>query len=107
MSDLISRQDAIRIVIPYDDNREMRDAIEDLPSIQPEQQWHSITEIPPYGKDLMLKLHDRRRGCDCSYYFVMGFYGGKEYHTYLFNYQNDHDLEVVGWQLCPWKGEQE
>ena len=81
--------------------------LDELPSIQPEQRWIPVTEIPPYGKDLMLKLHDRRRGCDCFYYFAMGFYDGREYHTYLFKYQDDHDLEVVGWQLCPWKGEQE
>ena len=81
--------------------------VENAPTIQPEQRWIPVTEIPPYGKDLMLKLHDRRCGCDCFYYFAMGFYDGRKYHTYLFKYQDDHDLEVVGWQLCPWKGEQE
>lgn len=35
--DLISRQAAIDIVTPHDDNRVMRDALEELPSAQPER----------------------------------------------------------------------
>ena len=35
--DLISRQAAIDIVTPHDDNRVMRDALEELPSAQPQR----------------------------------------------------------------------
>lgn len=37
MSDLISRQAAIDAVTPFDDEYRIRDAIEDLPSAQPER----------------------------------------------------------------------
>lgn len=37
MTDAISRQAAIDIVTPYDDNRAMRDALEELPPAQPKR----------------------------------------------------------------------
>lgn len=107
MNDLISRQALCEYALNQKDKSVTPNDIMRFPSAQSEQQWHPITEIPPFGKDLMLKLHDRRHGCDCFYYYDMGFYDGDNYQTYLFWYQDDHDLEVVGWQLCPWRGEQE
>ena len=82
--------------------------LKSLPSIQPEQQWIPVTEIPPRGRDLMLKVHDRRCSLDTFNYYVMGFYDGEKYFTYNFSWWEDKDLEIVGWQLCPWEeGEQE
>ena len=69
--------------------------------------WHPVTETPPLWDDLMLKVHDKRYSLDRFNYYVMGFYDGNEFLTYLFRYQDDHDIEIVGWQLCPWKGEEE
>ena len=76
--------------------------IEILPSIQPEQRWHPITEKPPRNKDLILKIYDKR---NLFYYYHMGFYSVEEYRTYNFfwQYQYDEDLEIVGWRLCPWE----
>ncbi len=69
--------------------------------------WHPVTETPPRWDDLMLKVHDRRCSLDSFNYYVMGFFDGEEFQTYLFRHQDDHDIEIVGWQLCPWKGEEE
>ena len=69
--------------------------------------WHPVTETPPRGDDLMLKVHDRRCSLDSFNYYVMGFHDRREFQTYLFRHQDDHDIEIVGWQLCPWKGEEE
>ena len=69
--------------------------------------WHPVTETPPLWDDLMLKVHDKRCSCEHFNYYVMGFYDGREYLTYLFRHQDDHDIEIVGWMLCPWKGEEE
>ena len=74
--------------------------IEQLPSAQPEQRWIPVTEIPPRGRDLMLKIHD---ACNSFFYYHMGFHDGEKYFTYNFLWQRDKDLEIVGWQLCPWE----
>ena len=74
--------------------------IDDAPSIQPEQRWIPVTEIPPRGRDLMLKIHD---ACNSFFYYHMGFHDGEKYFTYNFLWQRDKDLEIVGWQLCPWE----
>lgn len=68
--------------------------------------WHPVTETPPRGDDLMLKVRDRRRSLDGFRYYVMGFYDGEEFQTYFFRHQDDHDTEIMGWMLCPWKGEE-
>lgn len=68
--------------------------------------WHPVTETPPRGDDLMLKVRDKRCYLDNFRYYVMGFFDGSEFQTYLFRHQDDHDIEIVGWQLCPWKGEE-
>ena len=79
--------------------------LKSLPSIQPEQQWIPVTEIPPRGRDLMLKIHD---ACNSFFYYHMGFHDGEKYFTYNFFWEKDKDLEIVGWRLCPWEaGEQE
>ena len=75
-------------------------AIDELPPIQPEQRWIPVTEIPPRGRDLMLKIHD---ACNSFFYYHMGFHDGEKYFTYNFLWQRDKDLEIVGWQLCPWE----
>ena len=81
------------------------DWIDNAPSIQPEQRWIPVTETPPRGRDLMLKIHD---ACNSFFYYHMGFHDGEKYFTYNFFWQRDKDLEIVGWQLCPWEeGEQE
>lgn len=69
--------------------------------------WRPVTETPPLWDDLMLKVHDRRCSLDSFNYYVMGFHDGKEFQTYLFRRKDDHDIEIVGWQLCQWKGEEE
>lgn len=75
------------------------------PTIQTEQRWIPVTEIPPRGRDLMLKIHD---ACNSFFYYHMGFHDGEKYFTYNFFWEKDKDLEIVGWQLCPWEeGEQE
>ena len=72
---------------------------------QPEQQWIPVTEIPPRRRDLMLKIYDKH---NLFYYYHMGFHDGEKYYTYNFFWWEDKDLEIVGWQLCPWEeGEQE
>jgi len=79
--------------------------IDDAPSIQPEQRWIPVSEIPPRGRDLMLKIYDKH---NLFYYYHMGFHDGEKYYTYNFFWWEDKDLEIVGWQLCPWEeGEQE
>lgn len=88
----------------------LRQLIEWLKELKPRRQsdaWHPVTETPPLWDDLMLKVHDRRYSLDRFNYYVMGFYDGEEFQTYLFRHQDDHDIEIVGWQLCPWKGEEE
>ena len=75
--------------------------LENLPPVQSEWGWHPITEKPPRGKDLILKIYDKR---NLFYYYHMGFYSANQYRTYNFFWQYDEDLEVVGWQLCPWEG---
>ena len=74
--------------------------IDKQPTIQPEQRWIPVTKIPPRGRDLMLKIHD---AYNSFFYYHMGFHDGEKYFTYNFFLQNDSDLEVVGWQLCPWE----
>ena len=71
-----------------------------LLSGQPEQRWIPVTETPPRGRDLMLKIHDV---CNSFFYYHMGFHDGEKYFTYNFLWQRDKDLEIVGWQLCPWE----
>lgn len=88
----------------------LRQLIEWLKELKQRRQsdtWHPVTETPPLWDDLMLKVHDRRCSLDNFNYYVMGFYDGKEFQTYLFRHQDDHNIEIVGWQLCPWKGEEE
>ena len=69
------------------------------------QRWIPVAEIPPRGRDLMLKIHD---ACNSFFYYHMGFHDGEKYFTDNFFWQRDKDLEIVGWQLCPWEeGEQE
>ena len=88
----------------------LRQLIEWLKELRQRRQsdvWHPITRRPPYGKDLMLKVCDKRCYLDNFRYYVMGFFDGSEFQTYLFRHQDDHDIEIVGWQLCPWKGEEE
>ena len=89
----------------------LRQLIEWLKELKQRRQsdvWHPITRRPPYGKDLMLKVHDRRCSLDTFNYYVMGFYDGEKYFTYNFSWWEDKDLEIVGWRLCPWEaGEQE
>ena len=87
----------------------LRQLIEWLKELRQRRQsdvWHPITRRPPFGKDLMLKLHDKRCSLDTFNYYVMGFFDGEEYQTYIFRHQDDPDIEIVGWQLCPWKGEE-
>ena len=72
----------------------------ELPSIQPEQRWIPVTEIPPRGRGLMLKIYDKH---NLFYYYHMGFHDGEKYYTYNFFWWEDKDLEIVGWQLCPWE----
>lgn len=117
-SDTISRQQAIDEIHEDADwlasqgsdwqaERMERDKsiLKSLPSIQPEQQWIPVTEIPPRGRDLMLKIHD---ACNSFFYYHMGFHDGEKYFTYNFFWEKDKDLEIVGWRLCPWEaGEQE
>ena len=64
------------------------------------QKWIPVTEIPPRGRDLMLKIYDKH---NLFYYYHMGFHDGEKYYTYNFFWQKDKDLEIVGWQLCPWE----
>ena len=64
------------------------------------QRWIPVTETPPRGRDLMLKIHDV---CNSFFYYHMGFHDGEKYFTYNFLWQRDKDLEIVGWQLCPWE----
>lgn len=109
MDDLISRQQAIgeaeRWLYDGDDKRTIGEMLRDLPEVQPEQRWIPVTETPPRGRDLMLKIHD---ACNSFFYYHMGFHDGEKYFTYNFFWQRDKDLEIVGWQLCPWEeGEQE
>lgn len=87
----------------------LRQLIEWLKELKQRRQsdvWHPVTETPPRGDDLMLKVRDRRRSLDGFRYYVMGFYDGEEFQTYFFRHQDDHDIEIMGWQLCPWKGEE-
>ena len=87
----------------------LRQLIEWLKELRQRRQsdaWHPVTETPPLWDDLMLKVHDKRYSLDRFNYYMMGFYDGKEFQTYLFRHQDDHDIEIVGWQLCPWKGEE-
>ena len=117
MNDLISRQAAINVLeerlqangysnvaLVSELNRSIGYLMQ-LPSVQPEQQWIPVTEIPPRGRDLMLKIHD---ACNSFFYYHMGFHDGEKYFTYNFFWEKDKDLEIVGWRLCPWEaGEQE
>ena len=48
----------------------------------------------------MLKIHD---ACNSFFYYHMGFHDGEKYFTYNFFWKRDKDLEIVGWQLCPWE----
>lgn len=59
MNDLISRQAVIDIVTPHDDNRAMRDALEELPPAQPQI---------IYCKDC--RKHNKRIGFDENYHTV-------------------------------------
>ena len=103
MNDLISRQALCEYALNQKDKSVTPNDIMRFPSAQSEQQWHPITEKPPRGnKDLILKIYDKR---NLFYYYHMGFYSVEEYRTYNFFWQYDEDLEVVGWQLCPWEGE--
>ena len=111
MDDCISRKAAIDCLnnVSFDcsmDQECVEEELLKLPSVQPEQRWILVTETPPRGDDLMLKVHDRRCHLDNFNYYVMGFHDGREFQTYLFRHQDDHDIEIVGWMLCPWKGEE-
>lgn len=55
MKDLIERQTAIDAVTPFDDEYRIRDAIEDLPSAQPEREkGHWISKMRLFaGKEYM------------------------------------------------------
>jgi len=108
-SDTISRQEAIdELNDEYhgtisDESMKIYQIIKwlnELPSVQPEQRWIPVTEIPPRGRDLMLKIYDKH---NLFYYYHMGFHDGKKYYTYNFFWWEDKDLEIVGWQLCPWE----
>ena len=110
MDDLISRQQAIdalhcRFADGFEEDRWWNSThviatLKELPSVQPEQQWIPVTEIPPRGRDLMLKIYDKH---NLFYYYHMGFHDGEKYYTYNFFWWEDKDLEIVGWQLCPWE----
>ena len=78
-----------------DINRTAYDAYKGAIELLEKQRWIPVTEIPPRGRDLMLKIHDKH---NLFFYYHMGFYDGKKYFTYNFSWQNDKDLEIVGWQ---------
>lgn len=84
------------------DKLDSRESIMKMVENTPTTRWHPITEKPSRSKDLMLKIYDKR---NLFYYYHMGFYSAGKYLTYNFCWQYDEDLEVVGWQLCPWEGE--
>lgn len=91
---------AVGIVSCLEHDANLLKAIDELPSIQPEQRWIPVTEIPPRGRGLMLKIYDKH---NLFYYYHMGFHDGEKYYTYNFFWWEDKDLEIVGWQLCPWE----
>lgn len=52
-TDCVSREKAIDIVAPYDEGREMQDALEDLQSVEPEREkgkWIVYYECPECGE---------------------------------------------------------
>ena len=97
--DLISREALCEYALNQKDKSVTPNDIMRFP---PAQLWHPIIEKPPRGVDLILKIYDKR---NLFYYYHMGFYSADQYRTYNFFWQYDEDLEVVGWQLCPWEGE--
>ena len=103
--DAIGLKQALVVSAILEDKKTIEQIIDEQPTIEPEQRWIPVTEIPPRGRDLMLKILDT---CNSFFYYHMGFHDGEKYFTYNFCWQRDKDLEIVGWQLCPWEeGEQE
>ena len=82
MSDLISRQAAIDAVTPFDDEYRIRDAIEDLPSAQPERKRGKWI----YGED--------EYGIDGYHCDKCGFFVPWDYAHKFINYIEDY-------KFCP------